>query len=237
MLINIKYNKIELFPLLFTILTFCILVSLGFWQIYRLHKKELFLTSIQTNLINDPVDLQSIRNENLLYAKIKIYGHFLSDLDIHLYGRKKNSYYLLSPFQTNDNQIIPVIRGWFATKDKKAINHKFETANEEIVGFVLAGEKNRFYIPSNDLKNNIWFSLDLTQLSQIFGFKLTDFYLLQTDITNLHSEYLKSISINNLLHIKNDHLEYAITWFSLALCLMIIFIIYIKKKAENQSNN
>jgi surfeit locus 1 family protein len=234
----IKFNKyrIELFPLLFTILSLLVLVSLGFWQLIRLKEKNLFLTLVETNLKNLPVDFISANN-GTLYSKIRIKGQFLTGKDVHLYGRRsmaieKDGYYLLSPFQTDNNEIIMVARGWFSRQDKKNIDNIKNSLNEEVIGIALPDENKRFFIPENDFKHNIWFTLNLTQMSSILGVRLEKFYLLmQADKSNI-SNMLKPLPINNLLNIRNDHLEYALTWFSLALALAAIFIMYHIKKAK-----
>ena len=234
----IKFNKysIELIPLLFTILSFLILISLGLWQLSRLKEKNFFITSITTNLRNPPVDFISSKND-ILYSKIRVKGQFLTGKDIYLYGRRsmaieKDGYYLFSPFQTENNKIIMVARGWFNSKQKNNIQTIKNAANEEIIGIALPDEKKRIFVPENDFKQNIWFTLNLDQISTILGLKLEKFYLLmQADSTHT-SNILKPLSMDSVLQIRNDHLEYALTWFSLAGVLVVIFIIYHMKKAK-----
>lgn len=43
---------------------------------------------------------------------------------------------------------------------------------------------------------------------------------------NNQSDILKSLSIENLLNVRNNNLEYAITWFALGISLAVIFVIY-----------
>lgn len=220
--------QVQLLALLLTILAFVILLSLGFWQIVRLQEKELFLSSMKNNLNNPPIDIKTLSADKL-YAKVKMNGHFLTGKNLHLYGRKsmsteKNGYYLISPFQTDDNKIILVVLGWFAGKHKKDIDNIVDDSTE-ITGVILLGEKTKLFVLDNDVKNNVWFTLDLTQASDILGLTLESFYLIMEGNNN-QSEIVKSLSINNLLNVRNDHLEYAITWFTLAISLAIMFVIY-----------
>ena len=99
--------QVQLLPLLLTILAFVILLSLGFWQIARLQEKELFLSSMKNNLNNPPINIKALSG-NKLYAKIRANGYFLVGKNLHLYGRRsmsteKDGYYLVTPFQTDDN--------------------------------------------------------------------------------------------------------------------------------------
>ncbi|WP_375319387.1 SURF1 family protein [Candidatus Tisiphia endosymbiont of Oplodontha viridula] len=218
----------QLLPLLLIILAFIILLSLGFWQIVRLQEKELFLNSIKNNLNNPPIDIKTLSVDKL-YAKVKMKGHFLAGKNLHLYGRKsmsteKDGYYLISPFQTDGNKIILVAQGWFAGKYKKNIDNVVNDSTE-ITGVILPSEKTKLFVLGNDVKNNVWFTLDLIQASDILGLTLENFYLIMEGNNN-RSDILQSLSINNLLNVRNNHLEYAITWFTLAISLAVMFVIY-----------
>ncbi|WP_341761732.1 SURF1 family protein [Candidatus Tisiphia endosymbiont of Thecophora atra] len=225
--LKIGKHQVQLLPLLLTILAFVILLSLGFWQIARLQEKELFLSSMKNNLNNPPIDIKTLSG-NKLYAKIRANGYFLVGKNLHLYGRRsmsteKDGYYLVTPFQTDDNKIILVVLGWFAGRHKKNIDNIIDNSME-ITGVILPGEKTKLFVLDNDVKNNVWFTLDLTQASDVLGLKLEDFYLVMEGNNN-RSDILKSLSIENLLNVRNNHLEYAITWFALAISLAVIFMI------------
>lgn len=226
--LKIGKRQVQLLPLLLTILAFVILLSLGFWQIARLQEKELFLSSMKNNLNNPPIDIKTLSG-NKLYAKIRANGYFLVGKNLHLYGRRsmsteKDGYYLVTPFQTDDNKIILVVLGWFAGRHKKNIDNIIDNSME-ITGVILPSEKTKLFVLDNDVKNNVWFTLDLTQASDVLGLKLEDFYLVMEGNNN-RSDILKSLSIENLLNVRNNHLEYAITWFALAISLAVIFVIY-----------
>lgn len=223
-------EKSNLVPLLFTIPSIVILISLGFWQLNRLAEKKLFIETLATTLNAEPVRLSNLENPNI-YSKIKIDGHFLENFSIYLYGLRsmsleKNGYYLLTPFKTYDDRIIMVARGWFAHKEKGNINLKSDhTITQSITGVVLPPEKQSIFVPKNDFKNNIWFTLDLREMSENLGLKLRDFYLIQLEPKNLPT-LITALDTKSLLAIRNDHLGYAITWFSLAIALAIIFWIH-----------
>jgi len=212
------------------LITFIILISLGFWQLSRLKEKKLFLSSMQTNITSPAIDLAEVQN-NLPYQKIKIIGHFLPNKDIYLYGRRsmsneKDGYYLVMPFKTDENKIILVARGWFSNRNKNIITQATNEQLHEIIGVTMPSEKTRSYLPANDVKNNVWLTLDLQDASKTLGLNLENFYLIEEskDISNL--DILLPLSINHLAAIRNDHLEYALTWFGLAASLIVIYVIY-----------
>ncbi|ASX28054.1 hypothetical protein BA173_04325 [Rickettsia sp. MEAM1 (Bemisia tabaci)] len=212
------------------LITFIILISLGFWQLNRLKEKKLFLASMQKNLTSHAIDLAEI-HDNLPYHKVKITGHFLPNKDIYLYGRRsmsseKDGYYLVTPFNTDEDKIILVARGWFSNRNKNIITQATNEQPHELIGVTMPSEKTRSYLPANDVKNNVWLTLDLQEASKVLGLNLENFYLIEEskDISNL--DILLPLSINHLAAIRNDHLEYAFTWFGLAASLVVIYRIY-----------
>ncbi|WP_347939374.1 SURF1 family protein [Rickettsia oklahomensis] len=214
----------------FVLITFIIFISLGLWQLSRLKEKKLFLASMQANLISPAINLEEL-GSNLIYRKVKITGQFLPNRDIYLYGRRsmaseKDGYYLVTPFKTVKEQIILVARGWFSNRNKNTITQATNDQKHEIIGVIMPSEKTHSYLPTNDIKNNVWLTLDLKAASETLGLNLENFYIIEEgkDISNL--DILLPLAISHLAAIRNDHLEYALTWFGLAISLIVIYVIY-----------
>ena len=134
----------------------------------------------------------------------------------------------LSPFKDSLGDIYLVSRAWIPQTAKKNASSFSQKAEETIVAFVMKGEEKRFFIPDNDTKNNIWFTLDLQEARHKLGITKNDFYLMQIGSSNLPEGALPLTS-TYLNVIRNDHLEYAITWYSLAALLCIIYFLYNKQ--------
>lgn len=211
------------FLLFFGLPVFFLLCALGSWQLYRKNEKEFFIDSVKTSLAAEPVKISSLKGLKK-YSKIKIEGAFIPDSDLFLYGKAgKDGYYVLSPFKTISGEIILVAAGWVESSFKNEVMTKnFEKT--EITGLVAEGEKKPFYAPANDFKRKILITLDIGEISKFFGTNLSPYYLIQIEPKiNLP---LKPIKYGNLVDkIRNDHKEYAITWFALAAALAF-FLIY-----------
>jgi len=228
-------QKFETVPFLVVFLSILALIGLGNWQLKRLKEKENFIAKIELNIKNSPVGMVGLKTAPELYAKIKVQGHFLDDENIFLYGRRsaypeKDGYYLLSPFKDKLGNVYLVSRAWIPQSVKGSISSFKSKSEETITAFVMPGEEKRIFIPDNDEKNNIWFTLDLQEASQKLGITKKDFYLMQVNSTNLPDGAFPLTS-TYLNVIRNDHLEYAITWYSLAGFLSIIYFLYNKKQS------
>ncbi len=230
-------NKYKSSFMLLAVVVIITCTALGVWQLSRLEEKKLFIETLSNNLKSPPVALEKLELEKVIYKKIKLTGHFLTAKDIHLYGRRtssneKDTYNLLSPFQTENGTIVMVARGWFAASNKSKISDMMNSIEkQDIIGIALLPEKKKMFIPANDVARNVWLTLDLQQMSEVLALPLANFYLLQMDSSNLLAD-LKPLSAQNLLYIRNDHLEYAITWFSLAIALLVIAVYRLKIKGS-----
>ena len=130
-----------------------ILLSLGFWQLYRLNWKLNLIIEIENSLKNDPVDL--LKNEKKNYLRIKTSGEIDFDKQIYLYNLNeigKPGFEVINPIVI-DNQNYLINRGWikFDQKNKPEIN-SFNQQN--IIGTLKLQSKASLFKPENDLKKN-----------------------------------------------------------------------------------
>ena len=210
-----------------------LLVSLGNWQLKRLKEKEEFITKIQSNAANSPRKIT--KDDTIaLYDKVELKGSFLKE-KLFLYGRRsaypeKDGYYLLSAFKDNFGNVYLVSRAWLAQSTKNKIADLIIPSDREemITAFVMPGEKKNFLMPSNDSKNSVWFTIDLDEAKTALGVTNQGFYLMQIGAQDFSPEFYP-LTANYLAVVRNDHLEYALTWYSLAALLLLMYFIYSKK--------
>lgn len=234
---SILGQKFELFSALFVAVGVFCLILLGNWQLKRLEYKNEFISNIERNVANPPILISTNNEEVELYSKVKISGHFLRGKDVFLYGRRsasteKDGYYLLSPFKADSGFVYLVSRGWLPQSVKISVKKFLPPEHEEIIAIAMPGEEKRFFMPSNDIDGGVWFILDLNMAYDMLGTNLTKFYLMQIGAENL-PEGVNPLSAAYLNKIRNDHLEYAITWYILAFCLLCFYIIYSRGKQKN----
>jgi len=206
----------------FSIILFC---SLGTWQIYRLQWKLDLINEINNGLNSESVPYSKTNIIN--YQKVKFSGTFDFEKQIYLYSLNSNGkpgYDIITPIKINSNEILLVNRGWIRNdlKNNKNINNiKFKSFE----GIVKKISKPNPFKPENDVKNNVWYSLKLEDLQNFTGYKLTNFVLyLQNSQNNLVEKKIISPDL------PNNHLKYAITWYSVALSILLYFLYFRKKQ-------
>lgn len=214
------------------IITVLSLLSLGIWQLQRLKYKNNLIEQIKHSVAAPALELEGLTSINL-YTKIKLSGRFDNNKYIYLYGRRtafpqKDGYYLLSPFITDNGDSVLVLRAWIPAAQKEQLGTFSSPSHEVITVIAMSGEKKQFFVPENDHNKNIWFTLDIEAAAMQLGTSYKNFYFMQLNADNLPPG-AKALSANNLSNIRNDHLEYAITWFTLAFALLVIYIIFLLK--------
>ena len=206
----------------FIIFFIFVFIGLGTWQIIRLNWKNNLILEIENSLKNPPVELAQSNKENFL--KIKTSGSIDFDKQIYLYNLNESGtpgFEVINPITIGDENFL-INRGWipFEKKGTQEIN-VFDQKN--IIGTLrLQGRKNIFK-PDNDLDENYWFSLNREDILKFTGKNFSK-YIIYLD-GNYQLPRPKKITAN----ISNNHQKYAITWFSLALSILLLYLYFRKK--------
>ena len=206
----------------FIIFFIFVFIGLGTWQIIRLNWKNNLILEIENSLKNPPVELAQSNKENFL--KIKTSGSIDFDKQIYLYNLNESGtpgFEVINPIMIGDENFL-INRGWipFEKKGTQEIN-VFDQKN--IIGTLkLQGRKNIFK-PDNDLYENYWFSLNREDILKFTGKNFSK-YIIYLD-GNYQLPRPKKITAN----ISNNHQKYAITWFSLALSILLLYLYFRKK--------
>ena len=203
----------------FIILT---LLSLGFWQIYRLNWKLELIEQIENSLKNDPVELSNIEKKN--YLRIKTSGDIDFDKQIYLYNLNdagKPGFEVINPIKIGDENYL-VNRGWipFEKKDLPEINL---IDQNQIVGTLMLQTKPSTFKPENDIEKNYWFTLDREDILKFTGRNFSEY------VIYLNADYKIPKPRVITAKISNNHKKYAITWFSMAISILLIYLYFRKK--------
>jgi len=199
-----------------------VLLSLGSWQLYRLNWKLDLISEIENSLKINPVELSKSNNKN--YLRIKTSGIIDFDKQIYLYNLNnsgKPGFEVINPILIgNENYLIN--RGWipFDKKDKAEINL---INTNHIIGTLKKQSKANSFKPENDIEKNYWFTLDRDDIFSYTGKKFSKY------IIYINGDYKTPEPKVITANISNNHKKYAITWFSMAISILLIYLYFRKK--------
>ena len=193
--------------------------SLGTWQLKRLQwKKELIF---QISKSYDKV-AQKFEANSKLYSKVKIEGKIIAQpILVHNLGNKgQYGYDVYIPIETNEI-IILTRAGWIEKKFKFSFSNL--NVNISLDAILLKPKRKNIFTPDNS--DDLIFFIDMKTLQLNFQKKL--FPLIAENRSNSFEKY--NLKKPDKIELPNNHLQYALTWYSLCFVIIIAFLIYKRK--------
>lgn len=207
-------NRRYVFPVLLGLIGTGILISLGIWQIERLHWKERLLAQISAKISAAPVPLPAHPDEAKdQYLAVTAQGQVLPQ-ELHVLTSTTEEgpgYRIVSPFVLADGSRVLVDRGFVPETEAQAKRPGFRT---DLLGNLYWPNETDYFTPAPDLKANIWFARDLAKMSEALK---TRPLMIVAKRAPGEAPDVDPMPVDTS-GIRNQHLNYAITWFSLAIC-------------------
>ena len=198
------------------------LLYLGKWQIDRLYWKLDVLKKIDQKIAAAPVLLPAEPSESVhKYLSVEISGQFLQE-SIRVLASKKRygaGYRIIHVFRTNGRRLL-VDLGFIGLETDYDIDL---ISDISLVGNLHWPDEVDNFTPEPDLENNIWFARDVERVASALQ---TEPILIILKDSTLKDKNIKPMPIDTT-HIPNDHLQYAITWFSLAIIWALMSCLFI----------
>ncbi|XP_062550700.1 SURF1-like protein [Armigeres subalbatus] len=207
--------------------------GLGCWQVYRKQWKEDLIRNLETRMRMEPIPIPDDLSEldKMEYQNVIVRGEFLHDQEIHLgprsfiqdgdtntkgglFSQKESSigYLVITPFKLEgrDDKIL-INRGWVP---KRMLNAASRPEGQirgivELQGVVRLPENRPQFTPKQ--RGEIFMYRDVPKMSEIC--KTEPYYL---DATAKSSVPHGPVGGQTRVTIRNEHLSYIFTWFSLS---------------------
>ena len=200
-------------PILFGLLGVSILLYLGIWQIQRLQWKQEKLNKISAMMSATPKDIPNeIDPISHQYLPVKLSGTILGEKVFVLTSRPPigPGYRVISKLKVNERFVL-LDRGFVKESNRKHIS---SLGLVNVTGNLLwPNEVDSSFTPEPDVEKSLWFARDLTSLS---NYLQTDPILIVARSVNPEMDQVLPWPIDTT-DIPNNHLQYAITWFSLSI--------------------
>ncbi len=236
-------------PSLTTALALAVLVAMGNWQLERLEWKRGLSAEMTQRMASPaialpppPVDAAALR-----YRPIRLVGRFHHDRELYLEARShkgRAGLHLVTPFELDDGRVVLVDRGWVPPERRRP-----ETRAEgqiggqvRLTGTIRTGGWNgyEFLRPENDPAGNAWVWMDLPRMAERvamedaglggaglggagLGGTVSGYYLVAGAAPNPGG---LPIGRAPGVDLPNNHLGYALTWYALALVLLVIYLLH-----------
>ena len=219
-------------------LALTVVVGLGLWQLQRLEWKEGVIAQIEGRTEREPITLAqavalSKEPGGRRYLPVRVQGRFDHSQERYLYAislEGEPGWHVITPLKTVDGDIVLVDRGFVpeAFRDPGAREPGQFQEVVDVTGLIRTPEEQGLFIPDNDAQANQWFSRDLgAMVDSMFpegAVKVAPFFV-EVVASDVPGGWPKGGQTR--LQLPNNHLQYALTWFALALCLVAVYGVYL----------
>jgi surfeit locus 1 family protein len=224
--------RFTLWPTLFTIPAVIFMLFLGTWQVQRLHWKNDLIAARSAAVAAEPTPLPATAEaaRRLDFHRVFVDGRFLHDKEFYLGAlsqRGNQGFQIITPLVTDDGSLVLVNRGWVPSgrKDPATRAEGQVAGRQHVEGLVrLDTAPTGWIVPTNDPKKNFWFFVDIAAMSRMAGLEsVRPFYIDAGPAANPGGF---PIGGQTRLSLPNDHLQYAVTWYLLAVILVVIYFVF-----------
>ena len=233
--------KPRLWSIIVTLLILPVFIRLGFWQLDRADEKRAIQLQQQAMMKKGNLNINNVvsQHEIFEYQKAEVTGKFekqrLMFLDNKPY-KGVHGYHVITPFKIKDtNEYILVNRGWVAMRAHRENLPAVDTSDkQQTIKGMIKFPSSQFKLGETINENSQWPRriqwLELESIARQLNVKLWPYILLQEADTN--SKLIRDWKI--VVSPPEKNISYAVQWFSLALALIIIFIVVNAKKLKRE---
>lgn len=213
------------FLLIFGLGGAAILVALGVWQVQRLGWKQALVADIEARIAGAPVaipddpDPRADRDLPVTATGTMGTGNLRVLVSLKQVGA---GYRVIVPFVLDDGRSILLDRGFLPAE---AADPGPVPGPVTVTGNLSWPQERDRFTPAPDTSANIWFARDVPAMSAALG---TEPLLLVARRTEPEDTAFTPMPVDTA-GIPNDHLQYAITWFSLAVIWLAMSAYFLRR--------
>lgn len=227
-----------LIPTLWFLAMLAVLLGLGTWQIARLHWKEALIQRMNANLSAPPIPLPVLLEfppGQRSYRHVAVDGHFDNAKEAYAFATDsegKPVFHVLTPLVLADGRALIVDRGIVPQNRRDPATRIAGNLEGErhVVGIWRTPDRPGLFTPRPDLAKRIWFARDVTAMAALDHLVLVAPVVVEADATPNPGGWPKGGQ--TVVSLPNNHLQYAITWYLMALGLLAVYLAYHRQKGR-----
>ena len=201
-------------------------VALGLWQMERLQWKLALIAQVNRNLQAAPIPIQralSMHAGAAQYHRVVLTGRFDNANEAYVFSTNASgapAYHVLTPFTLKDGRILLVDRGIVPERlrDPRRRAAGELKGERQITGIWRIPDSSGVFTPAPNLARHIWYARDVQSIAKADRIRLAAPVIIEADATPNPGGWPKGGQ--TVVSFRNEHLQYAITWFALALVIL-----------------
>jgi surfeit locus 1 family protein len=228
---------------LIALLLFAALIALGTWQVQRRAWKLELIDRVEHRVhapavpAPDSASWRKVSATTDEYRRVSANGIFLTDAETLVQAATElgSGYWVVTPLWLNDGNVILVNRGFIPPELR---DHSTRASAEPmgpttVTGLMRMTEPGGGFLRHNDPQNNRWYSRDVQAIAAARGLtRVAPFFIdAQADEART-TDPKEPVAGLTVIAFHNNHLMYAITWYTLA--FMVVGAVWLGIREERR---
>lgn len=214
-------------------------LALGTWQLHRLGWKLDLIARVNSRVNANPVaapgpaDWKHVNAHRYGYLHVRIRGHFLPDQNtlVRTSTRKGRGFWVMTPLKTQRGFIVLVNRGFLAANQQGTPSEKVPSPRGQaaVTGLLRTSQPGGGFLHPNDPVHGRWYSRDvaaITAADQLPSDETAP-YFIDADASSSDPDE-PPLGGMTVIHFRNAHLAYALTWYALAGLVVIAAFLLVR---------
>lgn len=239
-----SWPRLVLWPGSAILLAFALLVGLGIWQVERLGWKENLIAAVVARTHLAPVPLPSagrwasLDTDAWNYRPVEMRGRFLNDREAHVFTTLNyprgpfggEGYWVLTPLVLDGGGTVIVNRGFvpMAKVDPATRPDSLPQSEVTVRGLVRLPQGANLFTPADQPGKHLFYSRDPAAIAAAYGLGVVAPFTVDA-VAGPDPAALPEGGETRVTF-PNNHLQYALTWFGLAVVLAVFTAIWISRR-------
>jgi len=216
------------------IVAFSGFLALGVWQVQRLDWKQKLIERVNQRVeapasaAPGPDDWPAINEQDDAYTHVQVTGRLLykKTTPVQTSTELGQGFWLMTPLRQADGNLVMINRGFVTELTGDSAAGQSDTQLVTVTGLLRLSESGGGVLRDNDPGDNRWYSRDLQAIANARDLPAARLapYFIDADARgksrsphSLKQVYREPVGGLTVISFYNHHLQYALTWFTLAL--------------------
>ena len=219
-----------LWPTLVAIPALITLLMLGTWQVNRLQWKTALIEEFQARSTAQAV-YPAFDGVPIEFQRVSLDGRFLHDETVYLTGRTYEGnagFHVITAFEASTGDLFFVNRGWVSEAYREPESRPFSMSEDvfALEGIVRLAQRQGQFVPDNEPERGFWFTMKPDEVGAFLELPAAEQRFYIDAIRQEGEELTLPIAAEIKIEVRNSHLNYAITWYGIALSLIGVYFAY-----------
>ncbi|KAF8203020.1 mitochondrial protein required for respiration [Pholiota molesta] len=222
--------------------------ALGTWQLKRLKWKINLIDELEEKLQLRPLSLPSNINLSVIpefvFRKVLITGRYDHAHTMLLSPRVRegvHGVHVVTPLVRENGSTILVDRGFVSNDFVSSINSEEEMGEVEVLGMLRTSQPRNTFTPNNEPEKGLWYWTDVDKMAEYAGGEPANVQpvfveqIFEGHAGEANTKLSKGIPVGRTptVDLRNSHLSYVITWYSLSALTAVMFLRVLANKRQS----